>query len=95
MIHMSEYNSDVTIGCFILCASSVIDRRGFVVPDCTMQYLHAKCNPHKSDSTESNAVNNVWHESYGATTTTHPQVCNKTVSISGNHLCSLEINTKM
>ncbi len=79
-----------------VCNFSMLDRRGFVVPDCTMQYLHAKCNPQTCDSAESNAVNNVWHESYGATTTTHSQVRNKQiVQISRNYLCSLGIITKM
>ena len=59
---------------------SLVDRRGYVVPDCTTQYLSAKCNPQKTADAENNAVNKVWHESYGATTTTQPQVTMATVS---------------
>ena len=48
--------------------SSLIDRRGFVVADPPPPSVVVQ------KSAESNAVNKVWHESYGATTVTQPQV---------------------
>ena len=50
------------------CFFSLIDRRGFVVADPPAPSVVV----HKS--AESNAVNKVWHESYGSTTVTQPQV---------------------
>ena len=51
---------------------SMIDRRGYVVPDCTQQLMRSKCQPQSIDGAESNAVNKGWHEGYGATTINSP-----------------------
>ena len=53
---------------FMVLFFSLIDRRGFVVADPPPASVVVQ------KSEESNAVNKVWHESYGATTVTQPQV---------------------
>ena len=46
-------------------------------------------------SAESNAVNKVWHESYGSTTVTQPQVNVQTLKFSEKHTRNAKIQTEI